>query len=157
MAKPIPEGFHTVTPTFVFKDCRKAIEFYKKAFGATEKYAMPGPGGKGIMHAELRIGDSPIMMGEEHPDRQCRSAETFGGSPISIYLYLPDVDAAFQRAVAAGAEPQMPVGDMFWGDRMGAITDPFGYTWMLGTHIADLSPEEIARGAEAAFAAAGKA
>ena len=103
MPKPIPEGFHTLTPTVVFKDYRKAIEFYKRAFGAKEEVVMPGPGGKGIMHAQLRIGDSPFMMGEESPQHPCKSAETLGGSPVSIYVYVTDVDAAFKKAVAAGA------------------------------------------------------
>jgi PhnB protein len=156
MTQPIREGFHTVTPTAVFKDVRKAIDFYKKAFGATENFAMPGPGGQGIMHAEITIGGSRIMMGEEHPERsQCRSAETAGGSPVSFYLYVKDVDAAFRRAVEAGAKEQMAVNDMFWGDRMGSLTDPFGYAWMVATHIADPTPEEIRQGAEAAFAGAG--
>ena len=157
MTKSIPDGFHAVTPTFVFKDSRTAIEFYKRAFGATEQFVMPGPDGQGVMHAELRIGDSTIMLGDEHPERDCRSAETFGGSPISLYLYVKDVDKAFQRAVDAGGSPQMPVQDMFWGDRVGSIKDPFGYSWMLATHVADVSPEEMRRGAEAAFAGAGKA
>ena len=118
---------------------------------------MPGPDGQGVRHAEIRIGDSPIMMGEENAECPCRSAETLGNSPISLYVYVKDVDAAFKKAVAAGGTEKMPVEDMFWGDRIGALTDPFGYTWMLATHVADLSPEEIAHGAEAACAHAGKA
>lgn len=157
MTKPIPEGYHTITPVFVFKDSHKAIEFYKKAFGATEQLVMPGPDGQGVMHAALKIGDSTIMMSDENPDRPCKSAETLGGSPISLYLYVKDVDAAFRRAVAAGGASQMPVQDMYWGDRVGSLKDPFGYSWMLATHIADPSPEEITRGAEAAFAGMGKA
>jgi PhnB protein len=156
MAEPIPQGYHAITPIFVFKDPRKAIEFYKKAFSAVEQVVMPGPDGKSIVHADLKIGDSRIMMGPENPGHSCTSAETMGCSPISIYLYVKDVDAAFRQAVAAGGTVQMPVEDMFWGDRMGSIKDPFGYTWMLATHVADLSPEEIARGAEAAFASAGE-
>ena len=156
MTKPIPEGYHTVTPMFVFKNSLKAIEFYKKAFGATEKHVMPGPDGKGVMHAEIKIGDSSIMLGDESPGCTNKSAETQGGSPISLYLYVKDVDAAFERAVAAGGKPHMPVQDMFWGDRIGAIHDPFGYSWTLATHVADFTPEEMARGAEAMFAGAGK-
>ena len=152
MTKAIPEGFHSVTPIFVFKDTRKAIEFYKKAFGAEERYAMPGPDGKGIMHAEIRIGDSIIMMGEENPQQSCKSAETLGGSPISFYLYLENVDEAFARALAAGAEARMPVQDMFWGDRAGTVQDPFGYSWFLATHTKDLTMEEIRQGAQAACA-----
>jgi PhnB protein len=157
MVKPIPDNYHTVTPIFVFKDARKAIDFYKKAFGASEQSVMPGPDGKGVMHAALKIGNSMVMMGEECPDRQTKSAETLGTSPMSLYLYVNDVDAAYRRALAAGGASQMPVQDMFWGDRVGSITDPFGYSWMLATHIQDLSPEEIARGAEAMYAGAGKA
>jgi PhnB protein len=156
MTKPIPEGFHTVTPVFLFKDSRKAIEFYKKAFGATEQYVMPGPEGKGVMHASLKIGDSRVMLGDEHPDCPHKSAETLGGSPIALYLYVKDVDAAFQRAVDAGGTSKMPVGDMFWGDRAGTLSDPFGYSWTLATHVKDLSPDEIRRGAEEAFASIAK-
>jgi PhnB protein len=156
MIKPIPDGFHTITPTFMFKDTRKAIAFYKKAFGATEKFLMPGPDGKGVMHAQIQIGDSNIMMGDEHPQPDCKSAETLGASPIGMYLYVKDVDAAFKKALAAGGAVRMPVQDMFWGDRMGCVKDPFGYSWTLATHVADVSPEEMARGAEAMFAGAGK-
>lgn len=152
MANPIPEGFHSLTPIFVFKDARKAIEFYKQAFGAEELFAMPGPDGKGVMHAELRIGNSIIMMGEENPHQPCKSAETSGGSPISLYLYLADVDEAFKRAVAAGAEVTMPVEEMFWGDRTGTVQDPFGYSWTLATRTRELTPEEMQAGAETACA-----
>ena len=152
MANPIPEGYHTVTPTFVFKDTRKAIDFYKSAFGAKEHFAMPGPDGKGIMHAEVQIGNSMVMMSDENPQQACRSAESLGGSPINFYLYVENVDSAFSRAVEAGCTVQMPVQDMFWGDRVGSVKDPFGYSWMLGTHVKDLSPEEIAEGAKQAFA-----
>jgi PhnB protein len=152
MTKAIPEGFHTVTPMFMFKDSRKAMEFYARAFGAQELYAMPGPDGKGVMHAELRIGDSIIMMGDEHPQEPCKSAETMGGSPISFYVYVENVDAAFARAIEAGAEARMPVQDMFWGDRVGTVLDPFGYSWMLATHVKDLTTQEIQQGAQDAFA-----
>ncbi|GFO66374.1 VOC family protein [Geomonas paludis] len=151
MTKAIPEGFHSVTPMFMFKDCRKAIDFYKNAFGAVERYAMPGPNG-GIMHAEVMVGDSIIMMGDEFPGENCKSAETLGGSPISFYLYVENVDGAFRRALEAGAIEKMEVQDMFWGDRAGSLQDPFGYNWMLATHTRDLSPEEIREGAKAAFA-----
>lgn len=151
MVKPIPEGYHSVTPMFMFKDCRKAIEFYKSAFGAWERYVMPGPDGKGIMHAELLVGDSIVMMGDENPQEACKSAESLGGSPISFYLYVENVDAAFRRAVEAGAKSVMEVQEMFWGDRAGSLVDPFGYNWMLATHTRDLSPEEIREGAKAAF------
>jgi uncharacterized glyoxalase superfamily protein PhnB len=136
----------------VFKDARKAIDFYKRAFGAQERFAMPGPDGKGVMHAEVLIGDSIIMMGEENPHEPCKSAETIGGSPVSFYIYMDNVDEAFRTALAAGAKTLMPVEDMFWGDRVGTVQDPFGYSWSLATHIKDLTPEEIQQGAQAAFA-----
>ncbi|MFA5514883.1 MAG: VOC family protein [Desulfuromonadales bacterium] len=153
MPQTIPEGYHSVTPLIVLKDARKAIEFYKRAFGARENYSQPGPDGKGVMHAELRIGNSIVMLGEEHPQDSCKSAETIGDCPVSFYLYLKeDVDEAFRVAVDAGAEERMPVQDMFWGDRVGMVRDPFGYSWSLANHTKDLSPEEIRKGAEAAFA-----
>jgi uncharacterized glyoxalase superfamily protein PhnB len=136
----------------MFKDARKAIDFYKRAFDAQERFAMPGPDGKGVMHAEVLIGDSIIMMGEENPHEPCKSAETIGGSPVSFYIYLDNVDEAFRAALAAGAETRMPVEDMFWGDRVGTVQDPFGYSWSLATHIKDLTPQEIQQGAQAAFA-----
>jgi uncharacterized glyoxalase superfamily protein PhnB len=152
MAKTIPEGFHNLTPYVVFKDSCRAIEFYTRAFGAKEIFLMPGPDGKGVMHAEIRIGDSIIMMSDENPHEPCRSAETIGGSPVSFYHYVDNVDVAFDKAVAAGATVQMPVQDMFWGDRIGAVQDPFGHNWTLATHTKDLTPEEIEQGAKAAFA-----
>lgn len=151
MAKAIPEGFHSATPMLMFKDARKAIEFYKQAFGATERYAMPGPGGKGIMHAEIQIGDSVIMLGEENPQMPAKSAETLGGSPISFYIYLENVDEAAKKAIKAGAQSRMPVEDMFWGDRVGTVQDPFGYSWSLATHVKDLTAKEIEEAAKAAF------
>ena len=152
MVQPIPEGYQTLTPMFIFKDARKAIEFYKKAFGAEERFVMPGPDGKGVMHAEVRIGNSIFMMGEESPQCPSKSSETLCESPISFYVYLENVDEAFKTAVAAGAEVKMPVEDMFWGDRMGTVQDPFGYSWSPASHTRDLSPEEIQEGAMAAFA-----
>jgi uncharacterized glyoxalase superfamily protein PhnB len=152
MTKPIPEGFHSVTPMCVVKDARKAIEFYKRAFGAEELFAMPGPEGKGVMHAEIRIGDSIVMMGEENPQEAGKSAETMGGSPVSFYIYVGNADAAFRRAIEAGAESRMPVEEMFWGDRAGTVKDPFGYSWMLATHTKDLTIQEIRQGAQAFFA-----
>jgi PhnB protein len=152
MTKAIPEEYHSVTPIVVFKDVRKAIEFYRRAFGAEERFAMPGPDGKGVMHAEVQIGNSIIMMGEENPQQPCKSADTLGGSPVSFYLYLENVDEAFRIALEAGAEVRMPVQDMFWGDRAGTVQDPFGYSWFLATHIKDLTMQEIQQGAEAAFA-----
>ena len=150
MAKSIPDGYRTLTPSFTFKDSKKAIEFYKAAFNAKVLDLFPNPSGPGIMHATIQIGDSIIMMGDESP--QCQSAETLGSSPISLYLYVPNADAAFAQAVAAGGTVTMPVADMFWGDRAGNIKDPFGYSWMIATHTQDLTPEQIRKGAEAFFA-----
>lgn len=152
MTQAIPEGSSSITPIFVFKDARKAIEFYKRAFDAKERFVMPGPDGKGVMHAELLIGNSVIMMGEENPQEPCKSAETMGGSPISFYFYVENVEGAYRRALEAGAESKMPVQDMFWGDRVGTVQDPFGYSWTIATHVKDLSPKEIEEGAKAAFA-----
>lgn len=152
--KPVPEGFHTVTPSFTFKDSRKAIEFYKKAFDAKVLDLFPDPSGRGTMHATIQIGSSIIMMGDERPGGACPSAETLGGSPITLFIYAPDVDAMFKQAVEAGGTVSMPVAEMFWGDRAGQIKDPFGYSWMIATHKQDLTKEEIRKGAEAFFAQA---
>jgi len=152
MTKAIPEGFQSVTPMCMFKDARKAIEFYKRAFGAEELFVMPGPDGKGVMHAEVRIGNSIIMMGEENPQEPCKSAEAMGGSPVSFYIYVENVDDAFQKAAAAGAEVRMPVQDMFWGDRLGTVQDPFGYSWSLATNFKQPTPQKIQEGAKAFFA-----
>jgi uncharacterized glyoxalase superfamily protein PhnB len=156
MTKAIPEGFHSVTPYLVFKDARKAIEFYKQAFGARERFAMPGPDGTGVMHAEIRIGNSIIMMSEENPQQPCKSAEIAGGSPVSFYLYLENVDETFPIALKAGAEVRMPVQEMFWGDRAGTVQDPFGYSWTLATHSKDLTPQEIEQGARHFFCEAAR-
>ncbi len=151
MAQPIPEGYHAVTPSFTFKDSKKAIEFYKKAFSAKVLDLFPSPTGHGIIHATIQIGDSIVMMGDENPGQSCNSAETFGGSPISLYVYVPNADAVFKQAVAAGGTATMPVADMFWGDRAGQIRDPFGYSWMIATHTQDFNQEQIRKGAEAFF------
>ena len=147
MIKAIPEGYHTLTPSIIVKDARKAIEFYKRALNAREKFVMAGPEGKGIMHAEILIGDSPFMLGEESAQCSSKSAETLGSCPVTFCLYVKDSDASFQQAVDAGAIVVMPVEDMFWGDRSGSVKDPFGYNWMIMTHKRDLSKEEIAQGA----------
>jgi PhnB protein len=147
--KPIPEGYHTATPYLIVKDAARAIEFYKKAFGATELMRMPGPGGK-IGHAEIKIGDSPIMLADEVPGMGFRSPESLGGSPISILLYVEDVDVVFSEALAAGAKVQRPVADQFYGDRTGGVTDPFGHVWYIATHKEDVSPEEMKKRAAAA-------
>ena len=154
MTKSIQEGYHSATPLLTFKDARKAIDFYKKALGAIERYVMPWPDGKGVMHAEIQIGDSIIMIGEEHLEMPVKSAETLGGSPVSFYIYLEHVDEAFKKALDAGAKEHMPVQDMFWGDRTGSVQDPFGYTWSLATHVKDMTAEEIEKAAKAAFSKA---
>jgi PhnB protein len=151
MIKAKAEGYSSVNPILTFKDARKAIDFYKRAFGARERMILPGPGGIGVMHAELQIGDSVIMMGEENPQTPCRSAETLGTSPVSFYIYVEDADEAFKTAIAAGATVRMPVQDMFWGDRAGTLEDPFGYGWFLATHTRDLTAEQIQEGAKAMF------
>jgi PhnB protein len=142
-AKAIPDGYHTVTPYLMVRGADRAIEFYKRAFGAEELMRMSGPDGKSIMHAEIKIGDSRIFLSEEFPEMGCRSPESLGGTASSLHLYVEDVDAAFKRAVAAGAQVKMPVADMFWGDRFGKLIDLFGHEWGMATHKEDLTPEEI--------------
>lgn len=150
--KPIPEGYHTLTPSLTFKNSSKALEFYQLAFGAKVLDHLPYPDGRGTMHATMRLGDSILMMGDEMPSEGCaKSAETLGGSPISLYVYVQNVDQAFEQAVGAGATVTMPVMDMFWGDRCGSLKDPFGYSWMVATHIKDMSELEIKRGAQDFF------
>ena len=156
MVQPIPAGYHAVSPSFTFKDSQKAIDFYKKAFNASVLGTFPNPSGSGIMHATIQIGDSILMMGDEAPGMSCQSAETMGGSPMGLFLYVKDADATFKQAVAAGAKSTMPVADMFWGDRAGNLVDPFGYSWMIATHTQDLSPEQIRKNAEAFFASMAK-
>jgi PhnB protein len=140
--RAIPEGYHSVTPYLIIRDASRAIEFYKKAFGAVELMRFPGPGGK-VMHAEIKIGDSPIMLADEAPERGHKSPQTLGGTPVGIAIYIEGVDAVFNRAVAAGAKVVMPVKDQFYGDRSGTLTDPFGHQWTLATHVEDVSPEEM--------------
>jgi PhnB protein len=153
MAKPIPDGYRTATPYLTIKGAAQAIEFYKRAFGAQEGGRMTGPDGKSVMHAEIRIGDSMLMLSDEFPQMGSRSPETLGGTTGSIFLYVPDVDTAFKRAVDAGAKAIMPPTDMFWGDRFGKLVDPFGHEWAMATHKEDLTPEEIRRRGAAAMAA----
>jgi len=150
--KAVPEGFRTITPSLVVRGGAQAIEFYKKAFGAEELVRMPGPDGKGIMHAELKIGDSIFFLVDESPQMASKSPQTLGGSTGALHLYVADVDAAFKRAVSAGARASMPVADMFWGDRYGKVTDPFGHEWGLGTHKEDVSPADMEKRAKAFFA-----
>ncbi|MGH7427832.1 MAG: VOC family protein, partial [Candidatus Methylomirabilaceae bacterium] len=150
--KAIPEGYYTVTPHLTVRGAAQAIEFYKRAFGAQEVMRMPGLDGKSVMHAELKIGNSMIFLNDEFPDKGCRSPLSLGGIAGSLHLYVEDVDAAFKRAVAAGAQVRMPVADMFWGDRYGKVVDPFGHEWGIGTHKEDLTPDEIRNRGEAFFA-----
>lgn len=147
--KAVPDGMHTITPHLVCRDAAAAIAFYQKAFGAAELARLPGPHGK-LLHAMLRIGDSPLMLVDEFPDWGALGPQSLKGSPVTIHLYVEDVDAAVERAVAAGAKLTMPVADMFWGDRYGTVEDPFGHRWSLATHIRDLSLEEIQAAAKAA-------
>ena len=149
--KPVPDGYHTLTPHLVVKGASQAIDFYKKAFGAEEISRAPGPDGKSLMHAELKIGDSRFFLVDEFPDMNCRGPQTIGGTPVTLHVYVEDVDAAFNQAVAAGAQVRMPLADMFWGDRYGVLADPFGHAWSMATHKEDLSPEEIGKRAQAAF------
>jgi PhnB protein len=142
--KPIPDGYHTVTPYMIVKGAAQALDFYKKAFGATELMRFPGPDGK-VGHAEIRIGDSAIMLADEHPDMGARSPQSFGGSPVSILLYVKDVDTMAKQAIAAGAKVLKPVQDQFYGDRSGTFTDPFGHIWTIATHKEDVTPEEMQR------------
>jgi PhnB protein len=147
--KPIPEGYHSVTPYLCAKGAAQAIEFYKKALSATERMRITQPDGR-VGHAEIQIGDSVIMLSDEFPEMGVRSPETLGGSPMSIHLYVEDSDAMFKQAVAAGATVKRPVEDQFYGDRLGGIVDPFGHTWWISTHKEDLSPEEIEKRAASA-------
>ena len=153
--KPIPEGYHTVTPYLVMTGAAEAIEYCKKVFGATEVMRFPSPGGR-IGHAEIRIGDSTIMLADDNPEMGFRGPKTFGGSPISLLVYVPDVDKTVDRAVAAGAKLTRPVADQFYGDRTGGLEDPFGHHWYVATHIEDVSPEEMQKRSEAMMAAAAK-
>lgn len=153
MTKPIPEGYHTATPYLIIGGAADAIEFYKKAFGATELFRFPAPDGK-IGHAEIKIGDSPIMLADEYPEMGYKGPQTLGGSPVSIMIYVDDVDSVFNRAVAAGASVKEAVSDKFYGDRMGTLADPFGHVWHVSTHKEDVSVEEMERRAKAAGAAA---
>jgi len=149
--KPIPPGFHTVTPSLVVRNAAEAIDFYKKALGAEEIMRMPDPSGR-ISHAELKIGDSIIFLSDEFPNMPTTSPQTLGGCTGGFYLYVPDVDKSFQRAVDAGGKATMPVSDMFWGDRVGQFTDPIGHTWSISTHTKDLSPQEMEEGAKKFYA-----
>jgi PhnB protein len=151
MAKPIPDGYHAITPALTVKNGADAIEFYRRALGAEEIMRLPGPDGR-LMHAEMKIGDSRFMLGEEMPEQGCRAPASVGNVSSSLYVYVQDVDKAFRRAVEAGAKSVMAPTDMFWGDRFGTVEDPSGHRWGLATHKEDLSPEEMARRQKELFA-----
>ena len=146
----IPKGYHTVTPSLFVAGAAKAIEFYKKALGAEEVMRFPSPDGK-IMHAEIRIGDSPLMLGDEMPEHGGRGPKSIGGTPVSFFVYQENVDAGWQRAINAGGKEVMPLEDQFWGDRAGCFEDPFGHHWWLAQHVQDLTPEEIKKAAKSHF------
>jgi uncharacterized glyoxalase superfamily protein PhnB len=149
-AQAVPHGYHTVTPSLFVAGASEAIEFYKKALDAEERSRFPGPDGK-IMHAEIRIGDSIIMLADEMPDYGGRGPKSVGGTPVSFFVYRENVDAAWKRAIDAGAKEVMPLIDQFWGDRAGCLEDPFGHQWWLAQHIQDLTPEELNKAAESYF------
>jgi len=140
--RPIPEGYHTATPYLICNGAAEAIEFYKKAFGAVETVRMPMPGGK-LGHAEIKIGDSHIMLADESPENGIHAPQHFGGTPVSILLYVESVDTVFNQAVSAGAKAIRPPQDMFYGDRTSWVSDPFGHSWYLHTHVRDVSAEEM--------------
>jgi PhnB protein len=146
--KPIPDGYSSVTPYIIVAGAAKAIEFYKSVFGATERMRLGGPDGK-IGHAELEIGDSLIMLADEHPEMGALAPPTVGGTPVGLHVYVADVDAVAAKAVAAGATLKRPVENQFYGDRLGSLIDPFGHLWHISTHVEDVSPDEIARRAAA--------
>jgi PhnB protein len=148
--KAIPEGYHSVTPYLIVSGAADAIEFYRSAFGAREVMRLAQPGGK-VGHAEIEIGDSRIMLADEYPDMDARSPTAFGGTPVSLHLYVDDVDAIAQQAIAAGARERRPVKDQFYGDRTGSLEDPFGHVWHIASHKEDLSPDEIKRRADEAM------
>lgn len=152
--KPVPEGYHTLTPSLTVRNAERAIEFYKQAFGAEVRGGVAkGPDGK-VMHAELKIGDSVIMLNDEYPEFGSKSPQSIGDSGMGLHIYLDNVDAAFDRAVKAGAAVEMPLMDQFWGDRYGKLRDPFGHKWSMATHVKDMSEDEMKKGMDEAFARA---
>jgi PhnB protein len=148
--KPIPDGYHSVTPYLIVNDGGRAIDYYKKAFGAEELFRMDAPGGK-IGHAEVKIGNSPIMLSDENPQWGAKSPKALGGSPVHLMIYVTDCDSVFKQALAAGGTEVQPMKDQFYGDRSGTLTDPFGHSWTIATHKEDIAPDEMQRRAEAAM------
>ena len=155
--KPIPDGFHSVTPYLMVRGAAEAIEFYKRALGAKERYRLPGPDGQGVGHAEITIGDSIIMLADEMPGFPQKAPPSLGGTPVNFAVYVEDVDTVFKRAVDAGATVVRPITDMFYGDRVGCISDPFGHQWSIMTHKEEVSPEELKRRLPEEYAKMGKA
>jgi PhnB protein len=149
-AKPIPDGYHSVTPYLIVRNAARALDYYKQAFGATELVRMNAPEGK-IGHAEVRIGDSVVMLADEFPGWGAKSPEAYGGSPVHLMIYVEDCDAVFNRALAAGGKEIRPLKDQFYGDRSGTLDDPYGHQWTIATHKEDLSPEEMQQRSEAAM------
>lgn len=143
--RPVPEGYHTATPYLVVRGANRALDFYKKAFGAREKFRLSRGNGGGIAHAELTIGDSHLMLADEAPEAGSRSPESIGGTAASVFLYVENVDDVFRNAVAAGAKPTLTPQDMFWGDRYARLSDPFGHQWQIATHVEDVPPDEMER------------
>jgi PhnB protein len=141
-AKPVPEGYHTLTPYLAVEDATAAIDFYQRAFGAKERVRMPGPDGM-IAHAELEIGDSKVMLADPFPQASTRPPKELGGTSVGVFVYVENVDEVFQQAVDAGATATMEPDDQFWGDRFGSVTDPFGHSWQISTHVEDVPPEEM--------------
>lgn len=152
--KPVPDGFHTITPHLVIKGAAEAIDFYKRAFGAEERTRLSGPDGKSVMHADITIGDSHVFLVDEFPCMGCQSPIGLSGTPVTIHLYVDDVDTVFSKAVAAGAVVKMPLQDMFWGDRYGKLADPFGHEWALASHKEDVTPEQLQERVKAMFGTA---
>ena len=150
--QPVPEGYHTVTPYLAVPDAQEAIDFYGRAFGAKERSRMPGPENT-IAHAELEIGDSLVMISDPFPQSSTKPPKELGGTSVNVFLYVEDVDAVVRQAIDAGAAETTPVDTMFWGDRFGTVTDPFGHTWSVATHVEDVPPEEMAERAKTAMAA----
>jgi PhnB protein len=154
--KPIPDGYHSVTPYLILRGAAEALAFYRRAFGATELMRMEGSNGR-VGHAEIRIGDSVVMLADEHPEMGIRGPKSLGGAGVSLLVYVPDVDARFEAAVAAGAKVVRPIKDQFYGDRSGTVEDPFGHVWTIATHVEDVPPDEMARRAQAFVAQQGGA